>query len=172
MKKAFLISILTISGLLPLFAVEKGDVVLQPALNLGAYGPFNRYSNGSWGGAMLNTDFAVHDYVSVGPYLGFNSGNGFTSIGVGARGVFHWWQLIDDRGSGRLRSDEIDFYLPFYVGFRKVRTNEGSIIETKDDFFPGIGIGFRYYFNENIGIAFEFGGLEMSSAKLGVAIKL
>lgn len=172
MKKTLLTTIITITGIFSLSAVEKGDVVLQPSLNLGAYGPYYRYSDGSWGGVIFNADFAVHDYISVGPYLGFNSGNGFNSIGVGARGVFHWWQLIDDRRSGRLRSDQFDIYLPFYVGFRKVRNNEGVQINLRDDFLPGIGLGFRYYFNDNIGIAFEFGGMEMSSAKLGVAIKL
>lgn len=171
MKKPFFTAIILLSGIFSLSAVQKGDVVLQPALNIGAYGPVSRYENGSWGGAIFNADFAVHDYVSVGPYLGFNSGKVFNSIGVGARGVFHWWQLIDDRRSGRLRSDQIDFYLPFYLGFRKVRSNENSII-VEDDFLPGIGLGFRYYLNDNIGIAFEFGGMEMSSAKLGVAIKL
>lgn len=153
------------------YAVEKGDVVLQPALNLGAYGPFKRYESVSWGGVIFNADFAVHDYISVGPYIGFNSGDGYSSVGVGARGVFHWWQLIDDRRSGRLRSDQIDFYLPFFVGFRNVRSNDGSV-RVDDDFWPGLGLGFRYYFNDNLGIAFEFGGMEMSTAKLGLAIKL
>jgi hypothetical protein len=152
-------------------AVQKGDIVLQPALNLGAYGPFDRYSNGSWGGVILNADFAVIDYLSIGPYIGFNSGNGYTSFGVGARGSFHWWQLIADRrNNNRLRPDQIDFYLPFFLGFRGVNSKEG--VATDNDFFPGIGIGFRYYFNDNIGLGFEFGGMEMSSAKLGVAIKL
>lgn len=155
----------------PTFSVEKGDIVLQPALNLGAYGPLDRYSNGSWGGVIFNADFAVLDYLSVGPYIGFNSGNGYSSFGVGARGSFHWWQLIADRrNNSRLRPDQIDFYLPFFVGFRGVNSKEGVISD--NDFFPGLGIGFRYYFNDNIGLGFEFGGMEMASAKLGVAIKL
>lgn len=151
-------------------ASEKGDLVIQPSLNLGAYGPNDRYTGGSWGGAILNIDYAVHDYVSVGGYFGFNGNDRFRQFGIGARGVFHWWQLLDDRRPKDLKSDRVDFYLPFYVGVRAVTTSDGTRVN--NDWFPGLGLGLRYYFNDKVGLAFEFGGMEMSSAKLGVAIKL
>jgi hypothetical protein len=153
-----------------LMAVEKGDLVIQPSLTLGAYGPFDRYKDGSWGGVMLNIDYAVHDYVSVGGYFGFTGNDNFRQFGAGARGVFHWWQLLDDRRPRDLKSDKVDFYLPFFVGVRSIATSEGTKIDT--DWFPGIGVGIRYYFNDKVGLAFEFGGMEMSTAKLGVSIKL
>jgi hypothetical protein len=153
-----------------LMAVERGDLVIQPSVTLGAYGPSDRYKNGSWGGVMLNVDYAVHDYVSVGGYFGFTGNDNFRQFGAGARGVFHWWQLLDDRRPKDLKSDKVDFYLPFFVGVRSISTSDGTRID--NDWFPGIGVGIRYYFNDKVGLAFEFGGMEMSTAKLGVSIKL
>ena len=170
MKKLLLSLTLLVSILSVSKASEKGDLVIQPSLMLGAYGPVDRYSNGNWGGVMLNVDYAVIDYLSVGGYVGFSGADTYNSIGVGARGVFHWWQLIDDKGSRDLKSDKFDLYMPFFVGLRFVNGKDGTL--TDNDFFPGIGLGARYYFNDKIGLAFEFGGLEMSSAKLGVSIKL
>jgi hypothetical protein len=170
MKNLIVALSLFMASMAGLFAVEKGDLVIQPSLNLGAYGPFERYRGGDWGGAILNIDYAVHDYVSVGGYFGFNGNSDFRHFGIGARGVFHWWQLLDDRRPKDLKSNRVDFYLPFFVGVRATTTSDGRRIQ--EDWKPGIGLGIRYYFNDKVGMAFEFGGMEMSSAKLGVAIKL
>lgn len=155
-------------------AVEKGDIVIQPSLNLGNYA--FRGPGGNGVGATLNVDFAVHDYVSVGPFVGFNAlrykvyggKNSYSRIGFGARGVFHFWQLIDDNAAKDLKSDKIDFYLPLHLGYS---VYAGDVVEN-GDFAMGLGLGIRYYFNDKIGIEFEGGGMELSYAKLGVAIKL
>jgi hypothetical protein len=133
--------------------------------------PSERYVGGSWGGVMLNIDYAVHDYVSVGGYFGFTGNDNLRQFGAGARGVFHWWQLLDDRRPRDLKSDKVDFYLPFFVG-SKDRSRLPMAQKFDPDWFPGIGVGIRYYFNDKVGLAFEFGGMEMSTAKLGVSIKL
>lgn len=162
------------------FASEKGDIVLQPNLNLGGYGGYAGYS-GFGIGATLNADFAVHDYVSVGPWVGFTSRSQnlndykYNRIGFGARGVFHWWQLLDDKVQKDLKSDKIDFYLPvhlgYYLGYVSIN-GENLKGYNGDGFNAGSGLGIRYYFNEKIGLGFEWGWQEMSWSKLGVAIKL
>lgn len=162
-------------------AVEKGDFVLQPSLNLGGYGGYAGY--GGFGiGATLNADFAVHDYVSVGPFVGFNVRSEsnydykYSRLGIGARGVFHWWQLLDDKVSKDLKADKIDFYLPLYVGGYLSNTSfNGEKVKGYDNrngVLAGAGLGFRYYFKPAIGVAFEWGWQEMSWAKLGIAIKM
>jgi hypothetical protein len=162
-------------------AVEKGDFVLQPSLNIGGYGGYAGY--GGFGiGATLNADFAVHDYVSVGPFVGFNVRNQsnfdykYSRLGVGARGVFHWWQLLDDKVSKDLKADKIDFYLPLYVGaYFSNTTIDGQKYDEYDNrngVLAGAGLGFRYYFKPAFGVSLEWGWQEMSWAKLGVAIKM
>lgn len=156
-------------------AIEKGNFIIQPSLNLGGfaytgYGGFNL-------GTTLNLDYAVHDYVSVGGYVGFNTSLNstwkYSRIGFGARGVFHFWQLIDDKVSKDLKSDKIDFYMPLHLGYHIYRFGDGFPGNANSgQFRMGTGLGIRYYFNPKIGIAFETGGMEMSWAKIGVAIKL
>lgn len=151
-------------------AAHKGMFILQPDLNVGSnYG--GRYYNGGFfmPGFTFNIDIGVHDYVSVGPYAGFGARNGFYYIGAGARGVFHWWQLVDDKVSADLKSDAIDFYLPVFLGvdFGKYK-GYGSGARFKG----GAGLGFRYYFVEKFGVNLEWGWMEMSYAKIGVTIKV
>lgn len=150
-------------------AIEKGSFVIQPDLNLGSYGS---YGNADFGiGATVNLDYTVHDYVSVGGFLGINtnlnSGYSYSMLGVGGRGIFHFWNLIDDKASADLKSDKIDFYLPVHLGVHiGLKNRSGS------RFNAGVGLGVRYFFNEKIGINLEVGGMEMSWAKIGATIKL
>lgn len=155
-------------------AVEKGDLVIQPSLNLGGFA----YAGG-WGGfnvgTTVNVQYAVHDYVSVGGYFGFNANTGttkFRRIGFGATGTFHFWQLIDDKVDKDLKSDKVDFYFPVHLGYHLYRFGGSNSYLKKGVFRGGAGLGVRYYFNDKIGVAFETGGMEMSWAKIGVAIKL
>jgi hypothetical protein len=156
-------------------AVEKGDFVIQPSLNLGNFNIVgDSYSSGRGIGVTANFDYAVHNYISVGGFVGFNnvsnrnSNYSYNRIGFGARGIFHFWQLIDDKAAKDLKSDKVDFYLPVHVGYG-IYSGNGL---NGGDVVAGLGIGIRYYFNEKFGIAFETGGMELSYAKLGVAIKL
>ncbi|MCO5248518.1 MAG: hypothetical protein M9887_06190 [Chitinophagales bacterium] len=161
-------------------AIEKGDFLLQPSLNLGGYGT---YSSGFGIGVTLNGEYAVHDYVSVGAFFGFNSHTGnsdirFSRIGFGARGVFHFWQLIDDKVSKDLKSDKIDFYLPVHLGYDLYRWSGYKNYQgwtkpaNSGQFRIGSGLGLRYYFAPKFAIALEVGGMEVSPAKIGVTIKL
>lgn len=148
-------------------AAHKGMVILQPDLNVGSN--YGRGYSTFIPGFTFNADFGVHDYVSVGPYAGFGVKNKFNFIGVGARGVFHWWQLLDDKVNADLKSDVIDFYLPVFLGVDLfTHKNYGSDVRFKS----GAGLGFRYYFVEKFGVNLEWGWMEMSYAKIGVTIKI
>lgn len=155
-------------------ASEKGDLVIQPSLNIGNYGIGRGYGNGFGIGVTANVEYAVHDYASVGGFVGFNNvsikgwNGSYNRIGFGARGVFHFWQLIDDKVSKDLKSDAIDFYLPMHIGYG-IYTGSGT---SGGDVIWGTGLGIRYYFKDNMGVSFEFGGMELSYAKIGMAFKL
>ena len=157
-------------------AAAKGNFIIQADFNLGSTHPGSRKIAG-WGfygyggfvpGFTVNLDYNVHDYASVGAYVGYGVRHKLHHLAVGARGSFHWWQLLDDKVSKDLKSDKIDFYLPLYMG---VHIGAGySAINT--NFGMGSGLGLRYYFTDKIGMNLEWGWMEMSVAKIGVQFKL
>lgn len=162
-------------------AAHKGMVILQPDFNIGAHhgfyggiGAFGYY--GFVPGFTFNVDFGVHDYVSVGPYIGFGGRSGYMDMAVGARAVFHWWQLLDDKVNADLLSDKIDFYFPVNIGIRMDRWKgyywDKPGKEWRFRANGGAGLGIRYYFVEKFGVNFEWGYQEMSWAKFGLTVKL
>ncbi len=162
-------------------AAHKGMVILQPDFNLGSHHGFGgrlgyRGYYSFVPGFTFNADFGVHDYVSVGPYVGFGGRSGYMHMAFGARGVFHWWQLLDDKVGADLKSDKIDFYLPIHLGvgidrWKGYYWGNGSK-EWRARFNGGGGLGFRYYFIDNLGVNLEWGWQEMSFAKIGLTIKV
>lgn len=153
-------------------AAAKGNFIIQADFNLGSTHPGSRgwgyYRGGGFvPGFTLNLDYNVHDYASVGGFIGYGARYGLHHLAIGARGTFHWWQLLDDKVSADLKSDKIDFYMPVHLG---VYMYMGG--GTTARFNGGAGLGIRYYFVDNIGINMEFGRQEMSWAKLGFQFKL
>jgi hypothetical protein len=165
-------------------AAHSGMVVLQADFNLGSHGTFGAWY---WGpgypvrsnfvpGFTFNADFGVHDYASVGPYIGFGGRSGYFQMALGVRGVFHWWQLLDDKVASDLHSDKIDFYIPIHLGVMmdrfKIRPFPSASTSWHAAFNGGGGIGFRYYFVKQFGINMELGWQEMSYAKLGFTFQI
>ena len=150
-------------------AIAKGDFIIQPNFNLGSHGSFDTRIRSFVPGFTLNLDYAVHDYVTVGGFAGFGGRNNYIEFVAGARGVFQWWQLVDDKAEKDLKSDQLSLYLPVHLGvyFGRIKGFDADAA-----FNGGAGLGIGYWFNENVGLAFEFGWMEMSWAKIGVPIKL
>ena len=146
----------------------------SPNFNLGYYGGFGGGLYGGYGGftpgGTVNVDIGVHDYVSVGPYVGFAGRNGFRNIAFGARGNFHFGQLIGDKKGVDLLSNRLDLYYSLGLGGR-ITTNK-DFDGSDFDFGFSSSLGVRYYFMDWIGVQAEFGATEMSWAKLGVTFKL
>lgn len=152
-------------------AAEKGNVILQPDFNLGATSPGWHGWYGGRGfvpGFTFNAEYFVHDYASVGAYVGYGARHKFHNIAAGVRGNFHWWQLLDDKVDKDLKSDKLDIYLPVHLGAFIYAGGGGS----STYFNAGSGLGVRYYFHEKIGVNAEFGLMEMSFAKIGITVKL
>ena len=158
-------------------ASEKGNFVLTPSFNIGGHSLFGYgwYQTAFPFGATLNADFSVHNYVSVGPYVAYNymGGSGWAdhTIAFGARGNFHFWQLIDDKVSKDLKADKIDWFYSLGLGGYIDRYKSGSYSDNYGGFNMSSSLGIRYYFNDHVGISFEYGWCELSWAKIGVPIK-
>ncbi len=169
-------------------ASQKGTFAFQPALNFGHHTGFKKvYSSygydyaytGLIPGVTVNMDYNVHKYVGIGVYYSaafqkytksniFYLGNFF-----GARCVFHWWQLLSDKSGNNLSSNKIDFDIHFQTG--------GYLISEKNlatkqkikhlGLNGGGGIGFKYYFVKNFGVAIDAGYEEASWLKVGFVFK-
>lgn len=154
-------------------ASEKGDFVIQADFNIG--GTYRYLYGGFAPGVTLNLDYNVHQYAGVGAYAAANFSKYYTQFAVGARGVFHWWQLLDDKIDADLKADKIDFYLPLHLGVRMVKYKDDVWYDDNKlyvNFNAGSGLGFRYYFIPSIGMNLEWGWQELSWAKIGVQFKI
>lgn len=162
--------------------IEKGDILVSPNFNLGHHTGFGVLGFGTLSGFVpgmtVNVDIGVHDYVSVGPYVGFagkkySDGDRWSSIGFGARGNFHWGKLIGDKKGNELLSDKLDLYYSLGLGGH-LSTYKYDYLDEKDtDFQFGFSstLGVRYYFLDWMGAQMEWGWAEMSWAKIGVTFK-
>ncbi len=161
--------------------IEKGTMQLDVAFNLGSHSGFGRkavFSGVGIGfspGVTVNFDYAVHPYASIGGYVGFGGGGKAygtlvkgSYVGVGARGVFHIYQLISDKAGTKVDPGKLDFYFPFHVGAIILIPKGGGTVAGAS---VGGGLGVRYYFTKNVGIMSEVGWLELTVCKIGAAFK-
>ena len=130
-------------------------------------------------GVTVNLDYNVHKYVGIGVNYSaafqkfskskvFYLGNFF-----GARCVFHWWQLFSDKSGKSLAADKIDFDIHFHAGGYLI-TEKNLVTSQKIKqlgFNAGGGIGFKYYFVRNFGVAIDAGYEEASWLKVGFVFK-
>ncbi|HXH18167.1 MAG TPA: hypothetical protein VNJ07_03700, partial [Chitinophagales bacterium] len=153
-------------------AHQKGDILLSPGISLGNYGYYHRGACNQFGIPLVfYADFSPHDYASVGPFFGIYLGDG-VAFDFGARGSFHWWQLLDDKVSKDVKADILDLYFSFWVG-AEISTHDCY----KNDGNNGRGragamLGLRWYFAEPVALMFELGGPPMGFTTLGVTFKL
>lgn len=144
-------------------AHAKGDIFLNPGIGFGTWGI--RGGGRTPVAIQFDAHFGVHDYVSVSPY--FTMKFSPVVIGVGARGLFHFYQLIGNKVSKDIKSDQIDIYVHLAIG---------TDIAT-DGFNPGAnfrmagGVGLRWMPHPTWGMFTEFGN-PASIWSLGACIRL
>jgi hypothetical protein len=148
-------------------AYAKGDNLLNIGLGINsAYNggiPFGiSYEKGitediSLGG---NFDYLSHEYLSD-----FE----FTSIYIGARGSYHFNNLL------KIKSDQLDLYGGATLGYRNFSwkdTNQNlGDSSYGSGIFLGAYIGGKYYFSNKIAGFAEFGEIGSTNAKIGLAFK-
>lgn len=157
--------------------MSKGTILVSPNFNLGYYGGFGYayyggYNRGFTPGGTVNVDIGVHDYVSVGPYVAFAGRNGYSNIAFGARGNFHFGNLIYVK-KGTAAFEKLDLYYSLGLGGRiTTYKNVDKSYYTPFRFGFSSSLGVRYYFADWVGVQAEFGATELSWLKLGVTFKL
>ncbi len=164
-------------------AYEEGDKILMAGISFGTYG----YGYmGSRSGGMVplyaSLEFGIHEYFSVGPYVGYASYNydwGFgryswNFLSVGAKGSFHYVPIINEAFDFDLDEEKFDFYISLFLGYEN-RSFSG------DDFGFNYGnegrlvfapvTGFKYNFNPQFGVFAELGRGAFGYATIGVSYR-
>ena len=165
MKKVILIIVLALSCVFiheeaDAQAHYKGMITLNPAFGLGTYG----YFGGGFGiPVVFYADFAVHDYVDVGPFAGLILNNSFLNFNFGARVNFNFWQLIADNVDSGLAADVVDWYISAFFGYElgdfPARWRGGGMM------------GVKWWFSDRIGLMAEVGGGPVSYSEIGISIR-
>lgn len=154
--------------------IHKGLIQFDASFTIGGHGAVAPRTGFGVGvaaspGGLFNVDVAVHPYASVGGYFGIMGQSGIIGISVGARGVFHIYQLIADKTNTKVSASDLDFYFPLHMGALIGVGSKGG--GSAAGFSVGGGLGVRYYFTDMIGIVSEVGWLEQSVFKVGLAMK-
>ena len=177
MKKLILVLVLVV-GLVSLGVNQasaqfaKNDNLLNIGIGVNSY-----YSGGIPFGASF--EVGVTDEISVGgsvDYLSHNYGSvfgsdwKFTAIYIGARGSYHFNELLN------LSNENIDVYGGLTLGYRSFSWSDSAFGTGRVDIygsgmFLGIYAAGRYYFSEKVGAFLEVGAVGSTNAKLGVAFK-
>ncbi len=151
---------------------KNGDKLLNIGIGLNSY-----YT----GGTPLSASFevGVSDVVSVGgglDYVSYNYGYvgnsySFTSLYIGARGSYHFNQLLN------LRSKDWDIYGGLGLGYRSFSWSDNTFNGNGlggaygSGLVLGIHIGAKYYFSQKVGAFLELGAMGITNSRLGVAFK-
>lgn len=145
---------------------KQGDLFVSGGIGFGHYGYHARPGRAVNIGLplILNVDYGIVNYVSIGGYGGALFKDNHTAIGFGGRGSFHAWQMVNDLVAGDLKGDIFDIYVSIYSG--------GEISGLyRDRFRIGAILGARWFFKENIALMAEFGG-PMSFANVGISLRV
>lgn len=143
---------------------KKGDMVINAGIGLG--------STYTWGGLSMplggGLEYGVTDLevgsIGVGGDLGFISGSGLTITYIGAKGSYHFNEMLE------LENDDLDVYggLGLYYrhfNYSGIGSSFGSGV------MAGFHVGSRYYFADNIGGYAELGN-NWGWLNIGVVFKM
>lgn len=143
--------------------------------NSGVVNPFNRrVGRGSNITFQYQGEWGIHDYVGLGFHAGFSVG-GFRwrnstnlYVPLGLQSNFHFYQLIDDKVSGDIKSDKLDIYAGLNFGGGPAFTPSADLVY--GGIHGGAHVGARFYPKSNIGIFAEL-GYGRSFAQFGLVIR-
>lgn len=156
--------------------------LLSSALSFGQYmlGKGEKQLNAgvgfsSWGlPVYIGMDFGVGKDISLGAELSFRSYSDrwldkkykHNVIGISGNANYHFNSLLNI-------PEQFDFYAGLNVGFYYWTSDADYYGDNTSGLGLGGQIGFRYYWNERMGINLEGGGGNaFSGGKLGITVKL
>lgn len=163
-------------------AYQEGDKIFLAGISFGYYG-YGLAGTRSVSLPPLTAalEFGIHEHFSVGPYIGYASWNyrgfgadyGWDFLAVGARGSFHYVPLLNEALDLDLDEEKLDFYVTLLMGleFQTYSGPDGILSSANNTRFVfGPVLGFKYKFNDKLGVYFEGGRGAFGYGTLGVAV--
>ncbi|QJD77902.1 hypothetical protein [Spirosoma rhododendri] len=148
-------------------AIGKGTSFINAGIGVGGYG----YFNGSGVALTAGYETGVYENITVGGVAGFRTyGSGVTSFDIGARGSYHFNELI------KLTDDKLDLYAGIGVSFYRLSYGDSyirslGISDSYSTAYVPIHIGARYLFANNLGGFAEISS-SLATLRLGLTFKL
>jgi len=192
MKKPFLFSFALVCALFLGNAAkaqfDKGTILINPGVSFLGYGygfGFGSYNVGL-PALSASVEYSITDQIGVGGYVGYQSRSytylssskiRWTSIGFGARGVYHASEILNDALNANINAEKLDIYAGLSLGYQTFSWNYGDTgisglnNSTGGVIFGGI-LGVRYMFKPSIGVYGELGRGAFGAITAGVTFKL
>lgn len=188
-KISLLAAMLVMLNTAPSFSqgVDYSDVnIFGAGISLGWYG------HGFYGSRSISIpplsayyEMGVHEYITAGPFVGFNrwsyrysnSRYSWTYIHAGLRGSFHYSGILNEMLDGDIDESKLDLYVTLMSGLQlqTYTTNEPfleGLYDNRVRFFLGPVAGLRYNFSESFGVFAEGGYGSLGALTLGISMKL
>lgn len=144
---------------------QKGDMVINAGLGMGSTYSWAAGLNMPFGGGLEYgvTDLEVGS-IGVGGDLGFISGSGLTITYIGAKGSYHFNEMLE------VEDENLDLYGGLGIYYRNF-SYDGIGSFNNSGAYAGFHVGGRYYFADNIGGYAELGN-NWGWLNLGVVYRL
>lgn len=149
---------------------------------------WNNYNYRSIPPIVASYEYGFHEYMSVGGYLGVHSygweyrlASGvydydYRRTSFGPRFSFHYVPLANEIADLGIDEEKFDFYATISgsINITKETVTEPTVRRTErtPGFTIGTILGFRYMFNNNIGVYVEGGRGSLGFANFGLTIKV
>ncbi len=185
---AFVFAFTLLSGSAARAQFAKGDILINPGVSFLGYGYNFGYSGGYSGLPALSAsvEYSITDQIGVGGYVGYQSRSykysssskiRWTSIGFGARGVYHASSFLNDALNASINEEKLDIYAGLSLGYQTYSWNYGDTgLSGLNNGTGGVVLGgilgVRYMFSPNIGVYGELGRGAFGAITLGATFKL
>src|SRR5690554_5925259 len=119
------------------YAFQEGDLVLNAGIGLGTTFTFAGSLGLPFGASV---EYGITDAIGVGGFAGYASGGGLNVLYVGAKGSYHFNELLN------LENDMLDLYAGLSLYYRNF-SYSGINFGVASGIQLGFHIGGRYYFS-------------------------
>lgn len=140
---------------------QEGDIVINVGVGLGTTFSFGGTLGLPLGGGV---EYGITDAIGIGGDVGFASGDGLSVFYIGAKGSYHFNDLL------KIEDSKWDVYGGLGIYYRSFNVS-GINFGIGSGITAGIHAGARYYFSDSFGVYAELGN-SYAWLKAGVVLKL
>lgn len=139
---------------------QEGDLIINAGIGLGTTFSYSGTLGLPLGGGV---EYGITDAIGVGGEAGFASGGGLSVFYIGAKGSYHFNDLL------KIEDEKWDVYGGLGLYYRSF-TVSGINFGLGSGITAGIHAGARYYFSDKFGVYAELGN-SYAWLKAGVVFK-